>query len=100
MSLYIARGNEVFFEVTFLDITRQPMAPPSANLYVSYKDSGVRTTATIPMVSAGSGVFTATWNSAPADPGLIEWHARAGGGDPAAEDGSFQLIANNANPST
>jgi hypothetical protein len=100
MSLYFARGNEISFEVTFLDINRQPMAPPSANLYVSYKDGGVRTTATIPMVSAGSGVFTATWDSSVADPGIIEWHARAAGVDPAAEDGSFQLIANNANPPT
>jgi hypothetical protein len=100
MTLYFARGNEITFEITFFDKNRQPMAPPSANLYISYKDGGTRTTASIPMVSAGSGLFTVTWDSAQADAGIIEWHARAGGGDPAAEDGSFQLIANNANPST
>lgn len=98
MSLYIARGNEVSFEVSFLDINRQPMAPPSATIWVSFKEDGVRTTVSIPMTSDGEGVFIASWDSAVADPGTIDWHARAGGGDPAAEDGSFQLVANNANP--
>ena len=99
MSLYIARGNEVFFEVTFLDINRQPMAPSGASLSVSFKSSGARTTVTIPMASSGGGVFTASWKSHVADPGKIEWHA-ATDDNVAAEDGSFQLIANNANPST
>jgi hypothetical protein len=97
MSLYFARGNLISFEVTFLDKERQPMAPPSATLWVSFKVDGVRTTVSIPMTSSGGGVFTANWDSAAADPGSIEWHARAPGS--AGEDGSFQLIANNANPS-
>jgi hypothetical protein len=97
MSLYIARGNEVFFEVSFLDINRQPMAPSAAELRVSFKASGARTTVTIPMVSGGGGVFTASWKSHVADPGPVEWHAYTTD-HVAAEDGSFQLVANNANP--
>jgi hypothetical protein len=97
-TLYFARGNEISFEVSFLDIDRQPMAPPSANLTVAFKVDGVRTTVSIPMVSAGGGVFTASWKSHVADPGTVEWHARTGDNS-AAQDGSFQLIANNANPS-
>jgi hypothetical protein len=97
MSLYIARGNEIFFEVTFLDINRQPMAPTAAMLRISFLTGGARQTETINMTSEGEGVFTASWKSHVADPGPVEWHAYTSD-HVAAQDGSFQLIANNANP--
>jgi hypothetical protein len=99
MSLYIARGNEISWELSFLDANRQPMSPTSVVLRVSYKVDGIRTTASIPMTSPGGGVFKATWKSHVADPGIIDWHVSTDD-NVAAEDGSFQLIANNANPST
>lgn len=97
MSLYIARGNEISWELSFLDVNRQPMSPTSVLLKVFYRVNGVKSTASIPMTSIGSGVFKATWKSHVADPGIIDWHARTDD-NVAGEDGSFQLLANNANP--
>lgn len=100
MGLYITRGNMVSFEASFVDKDRNPALQNAATLHLSFKVEGERTTASVAMTKLLNGTFTATWDSSVADPGIIEWHIRSNGSDKTAEDGSFQLRANNANPST
>jgi hypothetical protein len=44
------------------------------------------------------GVFSAEWDSSPADPGIIYWHVRSTSPEAVAAEGSFRLLANPANP--
>ena len=91
------RGNLIEINATFLDVDGEEMSPPSAKLYVIYKSLGLKKKDAIDMVADGN-VWTAIWNSVPADAGVVQWHARAGGNTPAAIEDSFVLIANDANP--
>lgn len=95
-SAYV-RGNLIAINATFLDVEGDEMSPPSAKLYVVYKSLGLIKTDKLDMVADGN-VWTAIWNSVPADAGIVSWHARAGGNTPAAIEDTFTLLANHANP--
>lgn len=98
MSKYIARGNDITFRVTFYDVDNEVTAPSSAILWVSFLEDGVEAEDEIEMTSEGGGLFSATWDSSIADAGPVHWHARSSGPDKVAQDGSFTLVANDANP--
>ena len=97
MSRHFARGNDITFELTFYDADQQVVSPTSATLWVSYQVDGVENEDELALVSDGQGVFSATWDSSVADAGTVDWHARSS--EPKiAYDGSFILVANDANP--
>lgn len=98
MSKYIARGNDITFEITFYDVDNAQSAPSSATLWVEYLVSGVETIEQLNLVDDGNGVFSATWDSAQSDACDVYWHARSSSPDKVARDGDFVLIANDANP--
>ncbi len=98
VDVYI-RGETVEVEATFTDKDGDTLTPSSVTMYFKYCDSGVDTTATVTL-TLSSGVWTGSWDSAPADEGTIYWHLRTAGSTKAAEDGHFTLKANDANPET
>ncbi len=92
----ITRGDVIRFTANFTDETGASIIPASANLFLNYVTASDRTSVTIAMVMADSN-FTADWESDVAFPGIVYWSAQATTPH-AAEDGSFELIANKANP--
>lgn len=94
---HFIRGNDLTFKVAFLDIDGVVTSPSSATLRVHYKVNGASVFAELPMIADADSLFSAVWDSSPADPGCIEWHARSSDG--CADEGSFTLLANKANPS-
>lgn len=96
----IVRGNLVEFATTFVDSESAVLTPASATLTLNFRNGdGVRENESIEMDADSDGeIFTASWDSAVAKPGLVYWSAQAS--DPeAAVDGEFEITANPANPS-
>lgn len=94
----VVRGSTVVFSATFYTNTGAVFTPSGAEVRVTYDVSGTPTTDTETM-TLNSGVWTAQWDSNPADTGDVYWHVETTGGQPsAAYDGSFTLTANAANP--
>lgn len=92
----ITRGNIVrFYDFQFRDINKAPTVPDSATLRIRYLKCGCEKFDYVEMTEDG-GLWSAEWEGAEADPGIIYWHIKADGGP--AEDGQFRLRANPANP--
>lgn len=95
----VIRGNTVVFTATFYDQDGVIISPPGANVRVTYNVATVQTTEVVPMVGVAD-VWTADWDSRIADSGAVYWHTESEGTPSAADDGSFTLSANAANPQT
>lgn len=93
----IVRGNSVVFTAVFYDQTGAIISPVAASTRVTYDVSGVATTATVTLAE-DSGTWSGTWDSSVADTGTVYWHTSSAGSPSAADDGSFELSANAANP--
>lgn len=93
----VVRGADVGFASTFKDETGATYTPPSATLKVTYYDNNVATTSTVSMQNY-SGTWRATWNSASADIGQVDWFIKSGGAVSSVNQGSFMLVSNTANP--
>src|SRR5512146_1122345 len=91
------RGNTVVFTANFYDQNGQIITPVAAQVRVAYAVRGVSTIATLSMTNSG-GTWTADWDSSVADAGNVDWHTQSTGSPSAADDGSFTLSANAANP--
>lgn len=92
------RGATISFTFQFKTLAGDPFTPPTAKLYVNYKNDGVATTDEITLTEDG-GKFSGIWQSAQADAGTVYWDARSSGSTQVAvTEGSFDLSANNANP--
>lgn len=98
MSKYFTRGNDIKVAVTFYDVDNNQSVPASATLYVTYTVSGVAQTDQLAMTADANGVFSAVWDSSQSDACEVYWHARSSAPDKSAHDGSFVLLANDANP--
>lgn len=95
----VDRGSTVVFPAGFTDNLGAVTNPPSANMYVTYKRSGVAVTVIIAMTQSGNS-WTASWDSSPADAGQVDWCVKSAGSNKAAIQGAFLLVANAANPAT
>lgn len=93
----IVRGNTVEFSATFYDASGAVFTPATAVTYVTYDVAGVATTDTVTLTASGD-VWTGTWDSSVADAGTVYWHTQSSGSPSGADDGSFTLSANAANP--
>ncbi len=96
----IFRGNVVSFSTTFLDANDIPVDPDSVSLALNFVISTGRGTSSMAMTEAApGGPWTADWDSAAAGAydGIAYWSVRAISPH-AADDGSFYLSANPANP--
>lgn len=95
----VTRGADVAFTTSFKNSLEQPFEPPSANVRLSYSVNGVLTTATVAMsISPIDNQWRATWPTKGADAGQVDWFIDTGGVVDSAEQGSFLIVANTANP--
>ena len=97
MSTKITRGTTVLFVATFTDVNGVNATPGSASLILSFLNKGNANSVTIPMTLSGS-VFQAEWVADSPDNGPVYWHVASGDAFPAAADGRFVVMANDANP--
>lgn len=99
MAAEIVRGNTIAFRVTFRDPSGAVVTPSQAMLSLSFPSSeGYRRTVELPM-SESAGEWIASWDSKIARAGTVYWSAHTRSTTPAAAvDGSFELVANPANP--
>ena len=95
----LVRGNTVLFTASFYTPAGAVLSPASANVVIAYSHASAPATATVAM-SDTLDVWTATWSSAVADAGNVDWHVQSSGPPSAAFDGSFTVTANAANAET
>lgn len=96
MTQYV-RGTTLKFAATFTDEAGAAMTPITATLRVAYYVSGTSTTASLAMNIVGAAA-SKVWDSGAADAGDIDWYVEATGTSNPATQGTFELIANTANP--
>ena len=95
----VTRGADIAFSSTFKNSLNAIFSPPSASVRLSYSINGVPSTDTIAMeYSSTDGKWRASWSTKFADPGQIDWFISTGGVVDSADQGSFLLVANSANP--
>lgn len=98
MTTQYVRGTTLKFSATFTDEAGASMTPVTATLRLAYYISGTITTTSLAMTIAGS-TATKTWDSGAADAGDVDWFVIATGTSEPAAEGTFELTANDANPS-
>jgi hypothetical protein len=93
------RKNELICSGTFVAADGSGAVPVSAELVVTYTGvSGATQTDTIAMgVDPITGIWSAVWDSSNAQGGRVDWMAHCWDGVIAADQGSFELLANAAN---
>jgi hypothetical protein len=96
-STQIFRGTAVLFSTSFVDANSAAVIPASAQFFLTYPSpAGPKVEVELPLAN-NAGTFSTQWDSAVSAPGVIEWSVRSD--NPAiAQDGSFSLAANAANP--
>jgi hypothetical protein len=95
------RGSLIHFAATFTDANGAAVTPTSAKLKIKFKkaDGTGADEVLLDWTNAGGGNWTKTWNSSVAQPGVVKWSTLATDGtETIAQDGSFTLSANSANP--
>lgn len=100
MQSSFVRGSQITFRATCLDATGNPFTPTEATLSISYVTAnGQRDHATISMTIAG-GAASRVWDSSVASDAMpVHWHIRASSPtEKVAQDGTFRLVAAEANP--
>ena len=91
------RKNSLICSGVFSALDGDPIQPTNAELVVVYNNPvGAPATETIPL-GVIDGVWSAAWDSSNAGPGRVEWMVHCWNGLVAADQGSFELIANRAN---
>lgn len=92
----IVRGNEVLFTSTPVDEDGNPVTPGGISLNVDYVTTTGRGSTVLSMAQSGAS-WTTTWDSSGAQAGIVYWSVRSSLPS-AADEGSFELDANPANP--
>jgi hypothetical protein len=91
------KGATIGFSSTFTDEHGDAYTAPSATIYLTYNVSGVATTVSYSMtISVATASYA--WASSVADAGYVYWFITTGGSSKAADQGSFLLVENTANP--
>lgn len=91
------RGSKVFFSAAIVDRTGAPVSPDSATLTLVFRGSD-QVQQKVPITMAVNGnVAEVSWDSSVAAPGLVIWSVKASGANAIVQDGSFTLVANEAN---
>jgi hypothetical protein len=91
------RGALIGFSSTFTDEDGVAYTPTTATIRLVYYVSGVATTSSYSMTIA-SATATYAWDSSVADANYVHWFITAGATSQPADQGSFLLTANAANP--
>ncbi len=92
------RGNIFKVTANFFDVDGLPTIPASASVYLNHVTASGRATEVVAMsLEVTDGAFIAHWDSSAALAGIVYYSVRSLGPD-SAQDGSFELTANPANP--
>jgi hypothetical protein len=92
------RGNEIVCSGTFTAQDGSDAEPTNAAFIVVYtNNSGVETSQSIPMTQDVDGVWSAIWDSTSCRSGKVSWKAQCWGGIKGAKQGTFTVMANDAN---
>lgn len=91
MPININQGNSAKFVVQFLNPAGAQVNPSSAAVTIVYKIAGVTNSATIGLSASGS-FWTATWSSAGADLGLVDWSVASNVTTNPAQIGQLRII--------
>lgn len=93
----VIRGNVVTFSVGFTDFQGVPVLPTNVVLHIQYLDDTTKVLVVLQMNNVGD-VYTCNWDTnGVSAPTTVNWSIRATAPD-AADDGTFELTANWANP--
>lgn len=93
----IFRGTLVAFATTFVDANNSPVFPASARMFLTYPRASAENLKVELPVTNDAGTFRAEWDSSVSAAGIVYWSVRSDNPD-IAQDGSFTLSANAANP--
>lgn len=97
----IVRGTTVQFATTFLDGSGNITQPSGAAINLSYLENGTAQEEEIEMTAPTDGgtSWTAQWDTRGVSPCHVSWsiHSESSGIPYVVQDGSFDLVANNAN---
>jgi hypothetical protein len=95
----IARKNDVIFTGTFTAADGSTTQPTNAETVCTYtnRSGGVSTDVTTMTYSAAANVWTGTWDSSNAAPGIVEYTIYGYGALVAALDGRLRITANASN---
>jgi len=96
----VVRGSTVVWTVTFVDVNGDPTQPVSAMLYLAYRRFRKPVEEQIAMAPIAGGSWRASWESAAADEGQLDWHIRSADTVTAAMQGAFRIDINKANPAS
>jgi hypothetical protein len=93
----VIRGNTVTFTSSPTDADGAPVEPDSVTLTLSYvgNNSAERTSTSTDMSHSGDS-WIASFNTGLCQSCLVEWSVKAAG-PAAADEGSFNVVANRAN---
>lgn len=95
----VTRGADVAFTTSFKNSLEQDFEPPSASVRLSYSVNGVPASATVELsFSPIDSKWRANWATKGADAGQVDWFIETGGIVDSADQGSFLIVANTANP--
>jgi hypothetical protein len=98
----IVRGATVFFVAKFRDENDALTTVDTATLYIQYPSStsGDTEDDEVTLTYLGANLYGGEWESEDAFPGRVRWSVRGEltGVRKYAEDGSFKIEANAANP--
>lgn len=94
----IVRGNVVTFTASFKDATGAPVVPTTVDIYLTWAADPASAQTLNMTLLPDNATFQVEWSTdGLGNPSLVFWSLRAS--DPsAAQDGSFTLTANAANP--
>jgi hypothetical protein len=98
MTTVVPKGMTVTIRSTFVDADGQPAAPTGATARFSYQTAAGWTVDEVEMEADGND-WLATWESATALHGRVDYHLRTEGASPiVAYNGYFSVEANKATP--
>jgi hypothetical protein len=97
-SSIVTRGSRVYFTFVFLDENEDVATVTSAKLQLTFAGREAYETTELTLTET-DGEWKAEWESTPARPGWVEYHAHALSGLDAemTRDGRFRLRGNRAN---
>jgi hypothetical protein len=95
----VVRQNELTCVATFTPVDGSTATPSSARAKLVFTNlQGEKQTDTVTMTLQSDGkTWKGVWDSTVAKPGLVEWAITCAGGLKAASEGSFYVVANEAN---
>jgi len=89
----ITKGNSASFVIEFVDSSGNVTTPSSANLVVTYTNTGLSTQSDTVSLSLAGSFWTGAWSSTSASLGLASWTLTGSGSTTTAQHGQLRVIS-------